>query len=139
MGTNRLRNQRMGVDINFGASQNLIGGTGPGERNVISGNVAGGVEVSHTTATVGNQIIGNFIGTDVTGNRAPNYTHNSEQGVHAEDGVQNTLISGNVIGDNLFGGVIIDGSLTAGTRSSTTSSASLPTALRWATTSPASS
>jgi len=36
--------------------------------------------------------------------------------VHAEDGVQNTLISGNVIGDNLFGGVIIDGTLTAGTR-----------------------
>jgi len=108
-GATRLRNQRMGVDINLGASTTLVGGTGPGERNVISGNRAGGVEVSHTTATVGNQVIGNFIGTDVTGNRAPAFSHNSEQGVHLEDGVQNTVVSGNVIGDNFFGGVIIDG------------------------------
>ncbi len=65
---------------------------------MLSGNTGGGVEVSHTTATVGNQVLKNFIGTDVTGTRAPSYTHNSEQGVHVEDGVQNTLISGNVIG-----------------------------------------
>ena len=66
-GATRLRNQRMGVDINLGASQT------PGRRTVRASATSlgqprgGGVEVSHTTATIDNQVIGNFIGTDVTG------------------------------------------------------------------------
>jgi CSLREA domain-containing protein len=115
-GTNRIRNLRMGIDINLGASQNVIGGSGPGERNVISGNAGAAVEVSHTTNTVGNRIVNNFIGTDLTGTTVPSYTHNSEQGVHVEDGVQNTVIDGNVISDSLTGDLTIEGVSTSGTQ-----------------------
>ena len=51
-----------GVGIGFGAHDNLIGGTTPAERNVISPN--GGIGVGITTR---NTVQGNFIGTDVTG------------------------------------------------------------------------
>jgi len=115
-GTNRIRNLRMGIDINLGASQNIIGGSGPGEGNVISGNTGSGVEVSHTTNTVGNRIVDNRIGTDLTGTTVPSFTHNSEQGVHVEDGVQATVIDGNVISDNLTGDVTIEGVSTSGTQ-----------------------
>jgi CSLREA domain-containing protein len=114
-GLRRVRNQRMGIDVNLGAKRNIVGGLGPGEGNVISGNTGGGAEVSHTTDTVGNIIRGNLIGTNLTGTAVPTWTHNSEQGVHVEDGVQGTVVEGNVIGDNYFGGIVVDGALTAGT------------------------
>jgi CSLREA domain-containing protein len=114
-GLRRVRNLRMGVDINLGAKRTIVGGLGQSEGNVISGNAGGGAEVSHTTETVGNVIQGNLIGTNLTGTAVPSFTHNSEQGVHIEDGVQGTLIEGNVIGDNYFGGIIVEGVLTAGT------------------------
>ncbi|HBB98333.1 MAG TPA: hypothetical protein DC054_23365 [Blastocatellia bacterium] len=46
------------------ASGNLIGGTTPGARNLISGNSQSGVEIDGGN---NNQVQGNFIGTDVTG------------------------------------------------------------------------
>ena len=42
---------------------NIIGGTAAGSRNLISGNNNGGINISGATAT-GNQILGNFIGTN---------------------------------------------------------------------------
>jgi parallel beta-helix repeat protein len=114
-GLRRVRNLRMGVDVNLGAKRTIVGGLGAGEGNVISGNSGGGAEVSHTTETVGNVIRGNLIGTNLSGTAVPSWTHNSEQGVHVEDGVQGTLVEGNVIGDNYFGGIVVDGALTAGT------------------------
>ncbi len=63
-GTAALPNQD-GVDINE-ASNNTVGGTTAGARNVISGNRTGGVLILHSTAA-GNQVRGNFIGADVTG------------------------------------------------------------------------
>ena len=44
---------------------NTIGGTDPADRNLISGNGAAGVGIA--SAETGNQIIGNFIGTNATG------------------------------------------------------------------------
>ena len=44
---------------------NIIGGTNPADRNVISGN--GGDGVGTASSQTGNRIIGNFIGTDATG------------------------------------------------------------------------
>jgi CSLREA domain-containing protein len=114
-GLRRVRNLRMGVDINLGAKRTIVGGLGRGEGNVISGNAGGGAEVSHTTDTVGNVIRGNLIGTNLTGTAVPSWTHNSEQGVHVEDGVQDTVVEGNVIGDNYFGGIVVEGALTHGT------------------------
>src|SRR5215218_632032 len=104
-GDKRLGNIKHGVDLNSGASDNVIGGTQPGERNVLSGNGWAGIEVSHLPETVNNRVIGNFIGTGVTGNTAPAYTSNGEQGVHLQDQVRNNEVTGNVIGNNGEGGI----------------------------------
>jgi len=82
----------------------LVGGTVPGARNVITGslliNVVLGLQGSGAAATVQ----GNYIGTDVTGNRA---LSNSTIGISASD--VNHLIggttpgAGNVISGNLLG------------------------------------
>lgn len=109
-GTARLPNLAQGVDLNAQSSFNIVGGTAPGERNVISGNALSGVEISHDTLTAGNQVLGNFIGTSVDGTASGSaYTYNSEWGVHIEDGANNNLVIANVIGNNRLGGVQIEG------------------------------
>ncbi len=65
-----------GVEIDGGASGNLIGSNGDGindaaERNLISGNRYGGVWIDGA-GTDGNAVAGNFIGTSVTGDVALN-------------------------------------------------------------------
>jgi Fibronectin type III domain len=111
-GLARLPNIRMGIDINAGASFNVVGGTAPGMRNVISGDgIIGsadtpgdaGVEMSHAATTTGNRIVGNFFGTDVTGTAAPSYAANAFWGIHVEDHVNNSVISDNVIVNSLNG------------------------------------
>jgi CSLREA domain-containing protein len=59
-----LGNGNAGIMIGQ-ASNNTIGGTAAGSRNLISGN-AEGITVVDVTAT-GNVILGNYIGTDATG------------------------------------------------------------------------
>ena len=59
------------MDVDQGATLNIIGGTGTLQRNVMSGNGADGIEIVHHTTTIGNQIVGNYIGTDLTGNAGP--------------------------------------------------------------------
>ena len=54
-----------GVLIDSGATNNTLGGTTAAARNVISGNVDVGVYLS--SAGSGNQVSGNYIGTDATG------------------------------------------------------------------------
>ena len=60
----------VGIRI-LGSPNNTIGGTAPGERNLISGNTGAGVLIAYDTpntlAASGNQVIGNFIGTDANG------------------------------------------------------------------------
>ncbi len=64
-----------GVEIDSGASGNLIGASGSSavddalERNIISGNLFAGVWITGT-GTDQNVVAGNYIGTDVTGNSA---------------------------------------------------------------------
>ena len=63
-----------GVEIDGGASDNLIGTNGDGvndaaERNLISGNLFAGVWINGQ-GTDGNAVAGNFIGTSVTGDVA---------------------------------------------------------------------
>jgi hypothetical protein len=67
-GTGDLGNRANGVLIRVGTS-NLIGGTVPGARNVISGNDLPGVALGHTEP-VGNLVQGNFIGTNAAGTAA---------------------------------------------------------------------
>ena len=108
-GARRLHNLSHGVDINNHSSNNIIGGSTSAERNVVSDNDAEGIEISHGEATTGNQVLGNFVGTDSSGNVATVATRNGWHGIHIEDGPTGTLVAGNVIGNNGLGGVSIDG------------------------------
>jgi len=107
-GTQRLGNRLHGIDMNFGASNNIIGGTATGQHNVVSGNSAQGIEISHDSSTQSNQIIGNFVGTYASGNVAGGFTRNSGYGIQVKDRVRNNTIANNVVANNTRGGLIID-------------------------------
>jgi parallel beta-helix repeat protein len=121
-GTAGVRNLGDGVDILSGAANNQIGGTGGtgpgGLGNLISGNNGDGVLIAHAGAS-GNAVLGNQIGTDITGTVA---LANQKNGVHiyyAADantigaaGAAN-LISGN-IGDGVQIGLEADSNLVLG-------------------------
>jgi hypothetical protein len=75
----------------FAGQTNMIGGTTPGARNLISGNIGYGVGLAEPN----NVVQGNFIGTDVTGSVALGHT---QRGVTSTG---NPLIPGsNLIGGN---------------------------------------
>jgi uncharacterized delta-60 repeat protein len=105
-GTQVIGNQPNGVHVFESASDTLIGGTAPYAGNVISGNDSAGVSVS---AGVGNAIVGNFIGTDVSGSLALG----NSIGVEIRDGSSGTVIggaaagSGNVISGNRGAGIFL--------------------------------
>lgn len=106
-GDRDVPNRKHGVDMNFGVSGTIVGGTAPGQVNVISGNDDDGVEVSHTTGTANNTVTGNYIGTSLDGNSAPVYTANKNTGVYLEDGVTGNIVQNNLIAHNAKGGVTI--------------------------------
>lgn len=74
-----------------GASDNTIGGTSAGARNVISGNRLGGLTLSRQSSNpaTGNLVQGNYIGTNAAGNAALG---------NGRNGVSLTSTSGNTIG-----------------------------------------
>lgn len=65
-GTSAIPNTSMGIDLHDAG--NIVGGTTFAERNIISGN--GGVGVRVFGASASATIMGNFVGTDVTGTSA---------------------------------------------------------------------
>ncbi|MFN2273172.1 MAG: right-handed parallel beta-helix repeat-containing protein, partial [Anaerolineae bacterium] len=79
-----------GLILYEGAQHNLIGGSTPGERNIISGNYADGIRISDV-GTMSNTVSGNFIGTDVSGTGARG---NMESGVLILEGASQNLIGG---------------------------------------------
>ncbi len=113
-GSASLPNEK-GIEVN-GASENTIGGLTVGARNIISGNSFAGVFLVH--GANGNTILGNYIGTDVTGatglgNRDGVVLGNAfdNQIGGTENGAGN-VISGN--GINGRGGVFIHGETSTG-------------------------
>ncbi len=67
-GTAAIGNGVYGIALQR-SENNLIGGTAPGARNVISGNGADGIYISGSSGSMaqGNVIQGNYIGTDING------------------------------------------------------------------------
>ena len=107
-GTFALGNSIDGVFVLNGASDNVIGGTVQGSRNIISGNGGRGVEID-LPQTTGNLLEGNYIGTDITGT-VP--LGNMDQGVILGNTAGNTIGgsepgAGNLIAANAFNGIYI--------------------------------
>jgi hypothetical protein len=107
-GTAALPNARDGVTVTLGAGATTIGGTLPEERNVISGNLGSGVVGDSGASVV--YVIGNYIGTDVTG---ANPLPNGLSGV-LFDGSSSNVVGGlsdariNTIAFNAGAGVTVD-------------------------------
>ena len=119
-GTQRRQND-FGVDINWSANGNIVGGLAFQERNLISGNINAGVEISHGVATINNKVIGNLIGTDPTGNSANAQTVTSDIGVRLEGApncattsrpcpldASKSTVTDNVIVNSQWGGILVD-------------------------------
>jgi titin len=79
-----------GVDIQSGASSNVIGGTTPFARNVISANVLLGVWIT-SSGTSSNQVEGNYIGIDATGTTP---LGNGLGGVQIDGGASSNVVGG---------------------------------------------
>ena len=99
-------------------SDNRIGGNTFADRNVISGNLVDGIQVTGAGAS-GNLVQGNYIGLDVTATAA---LGNVNRGVAILDGAANTTVggttvgAGNVISGNRGHGIEIASAGTTGTR-----------------------
>jgi hypothetical protein len=101
-----------GIIIANASLNNLIGGTTPAARNLISGNGTG-IEINDTTSN-GNIIQGNYIGVNVSGTAA---LANGGPGIRA--GSQNTIGgttpgAGNIISGNQSGMVLGSGNVVQG-------------------------
>ena len=126
-GTAALGNGR-GVVIDGGSVSNQVGGFAAGERNVISGNGGAGVAIS-AESTDSNAVVGNYIGTDVTGTVAvgnsagvfisqgdgtlvqQNVISGNTTGVDIREVADSTQILGNLIGTNVNGNADLGNSL----------------------------
>lgn len=110
-GTIARGNSRFGVSMYFfPTANNLIGGSTPASRNLISGNGQG--VVIALAGSTNNVVSGNYIGTNASGNAAiPN-----GRGIFVGDGAHDNLIGGaaaanrNVISGNGGAGVLLIGS-----------------------------
>ncbi len=91
-----------GVGMAFAGTDGVIGGTAAADRNVVSGNILWGIHLNGEGT--GNQVIGNYVGTDPTGTYA---VGNGVVGIHAygagatiggPTAAERNLVSGNGIG-----------------------------------------
>ncbi|MCH9664028.1 MAG: hypothetical protein K0U66_10310, partial [Gammaproteobacteria bacterium] len=105
-----------GVLIGNGAQNNTIGGTLAGSINIISGNNSFGIELDGV-GTTGNSVLGNYIGTNVTGTTA---IANTTAGIRIDNGASSNTIGGtttsarNVISGNTGDGIYVTDSGTDG-------------------------
>ena len=107
-GAAALANSFVGMELDNGTSQNVIGGNLFGAGNVISGNSGSGVLIRNP-GSCNNLVQGNLIGLDATGMApVPN-----GQGVTIYDGAQSNLVGGytaaarNIISGNGWSGVAL--------------------------------
>ncbi len=106
-GTEDQGNGFSGIIIYNGAKKNVIGGNRLDDRNIISGNGWSGVEIQSYDAD-SNIVIGNYIGTDVTGTQA---LGNDMIGINIWSFAKSNIIGGttpgerNVISGNQWSGI----------------------------------
>ena len=111
-GTVELGNDFDGVDIEFGAAGNTIGGATAAAANVISGNEIAGVYLGYIRGASDNVILGNLIGTDITGTLGlGNGLDGIELGVSATGNTLGGTVSGsaNIISGNARYGIYMYG------------------------------
>jgi hypothetical protein len=115
-GTLAVTNGIVPLEVDAGASSNLIGGLTPADRNVISGSHYQGL-VIRDSGTRFNAVEGNFIGLNALGTAA---LPNNWAGIQIFGGSQSNQIGGytpaarNVISGNTFQGVAISDPETGG-------------------------
>jgi hypothetical protein len=91
-----------GVLFDDGSAFNILGGYNTGESNLISGNSGYGVFI-YNLGTNSNYVIGNLIGSDVSGSIAiPN-----ANGIVIDGAAKTHLIDSNLISGNLQNGIVI--------------------------------
>ncbi len=115
-GTIAVGNDGDGVEI-YEAANNTIGGTTDADRNIISGNAGAGVNVNAfpgSGTAIGNTVLGNFIGTDVTGTRSLS----NGTGVLLSYAGSNTIGGATVAARNVISGNSGDGIMVTGSDSS---------------------
>jgi hypothetical protein len=111
-GANPLPNGQTGVYIVQAGSGNLVGGTTPAERNILSGNSLDGAYVERTSNT---SIKGNYVGTDFTGIVS---LPNQRNGVRIVYNSHTSTVGGataperNIISGNVDDGVFLSNNVT---------------------------
>jgi hypothetical protein len=113
-GTSAVPNAFDGVHIYGGAQHTQVGGSVPGSRNTISGNLGRGVGI-FDPGTKNNSVQGNFIGVNAAGSAA---VGNGYTGVNIGNGCQSNTIGGgvgarNIISGNSNSGIIVEDTNTA--------------------------
>jgi hypothetical protein len=123
-GTSAVPNTNNGVDLVYGAQYNTVGGTTAAARNLISGNLHEGVLIGFA-GTTNNVVEGNFIGTDLTGQKLL-ASQQQLDGVYVGLGAGSNTIGGqnpvgafntaawNVISGNSVNGILVTDSGTTG-------------------------
>ena len=86
------------------ANDVLVGGSEENARNIISGNQNAGIVITGLRAT-DNRVLGNYIGTDVSGLVG---LGNAKEGIRVTSGASGSRITGNVISANSLSGVSIE-------------------------------
>ncbi|HJR05877.1 MAG TPA: FG-GAP-like repeat-containing protein, partial [Pyrinomonadaceae bacterium] len=113
MGTDATGNGALGgvgVFIGNGASNNLIGGTAAGARNVISGNSQALTITNYITDTsTGNRVEGNYIGLNAGGTAPLSNVNAIFIGNVSGNTIGGTAAgAGNIIANNLNNGIVVD-------------------------------
>jgi titin len=108
-GTVSLGTQQFGLFLSSSVG-NTIGGMVAGQRNIISGNTSGGIQVFRSDNSGSNSIIENYIGTNFFGT-SPLGNGTNGVGVFLNDNAAGAgdMVSGNVISGNGLAGVEITG------------------------------
>ncbi|MCK4668349.1 right-handed parallel beta-helix repeat-containing protein, partial [Candidatus Dependentiae bacterium] len=118
-GTSALPNLSLGIFIAHGSFGNVIGGLNPEDRNIISGNDGEGIRITNYTTGDEIIIIGNYIGTDITG---INPLGNTSHGIRINDSLSSITIGGIISGhQNIIANNSEDGISFTGTESTHTS------------------